>query len=99
MELLVRIKNQGPLQQRNWTNPRTGENVVISSVELTLSDGIDSFVAEATDQLAIAISQQPLNPEELYSVRCQQEVREWKSQTTGVIQRANSIRILKIQAI
>ena len=32
MEKLVRIKSQGALQQRNWTNQR-GETIVISSIE------------------------------------------------------------------
>ena len=41
MEKLVRVKSQGPLQQRNWTK-QNGENVVISSVELTMTDGIDT---------------------------------------------------------
>ena len=49
MEKLVRIKSQGALQQRNWTK-QNGENVVISSVELTMTDGIDTFIGELTDQ-------------------------------------------------
>ena len=50
MEKIVRIKSQGPLQQRNWTNPRTNESILISSIEFLLTDGIDTFVAEVTDQ-------------------------------------------------
>ena len=77
MEKLVRVKSQGPLQQRNWTK-QNGENVVISSVELTMTDGIDTFVGEVTDQQAIAINQQPLDLNRMYGVRCRLDVREWK---------------------
>ena len=56
MEKIVRIKSQGPLQQRNWTNPRTNESILISSVEFLLTDGIDTFVAEVTDQQALSVS-------------------------------------------
>ena len=75
MEKLVRIKSQGALQQRNWTK-QNGENVVISSVELTMTDGIDTFIGELTDQQAIAISKQPLDLNRMYGVRCRLDVRQ-----------------------
>ena len=98
MEKLVRVKSQGPLQQRNWTK-QTGENVVISSVELTMTDGIDTFVGEVTDQQAIAINQQPLDLNRMYGVRCRLDVREWKSQQSGETQHANSIRVVTIAGV
>ena len=94
MEKLVRIKSQGPLQQRNWTK-QNGENVVISSVELTMTDGIDTFVGEQ----AIAINQQPLDLNRMYGVRCRLDVREWKSQQSGETQHANSIRVVTIAGV
>ena len=98
MEKLVRIKSQGALQQRNWTK-QNGETVVISSVELTMTDGIDTFIGELTDQQAIAISKQPLDLNRMYGVRCRLDVREWKSQQNGVTQHANSIRIVTIAGV
>ena len=98
MEKLVRIKSQGALQQRNWTK-QNGETVVISSVELTMTDGIDTFVGEVTDQQAIAINQQPLDLNRMYGVRCRLDVREWKSQQSGETQHANSIRIVTIAGV
>ena len=93
MEKLVRIKSQGALQQRNWTK-QNGENVVISSVELTMT-----FVGEVTDQQAIAINQQPLDLNRMYGVRCKLDVREWKSQQSGETQHANSIRVVTIVGV
>jgi single-stranded DNA-binding protein len=98
MEKLVRIKSQGPLQQRNWTNQR-GETVVISSVELTMTDGIDTFIGEVTDQQAIAISKQPLDQNRMYGVRCRLETRNWKSEKTGEQQHANSIKVVTITGV
>ena len=45
MEKRVKIISQSELRTNNWTNPK-GENVVISSVQLEMSDGNDAFVAE-----------------------------------------------------
>ena len=98
MEKLVRIKSQGALQQRNWTK-QTGETVVISSVELTMTAGIDTFVGEVTDQQAIAINQQPLDQDRMYGVRCKLDVREWKSQQSGETLHANSIKIVTIAGV
>jgi single-stranded DNA-binding protein len=98
MEKLVRIKSQGALQQRNWTK-QNGETVVISSVELTMTDGIDTFIGELTDQQAIAISKQPLDLNRMYGVRCRLDVREWKSQQSGETQHTNSIRIVTIAGV
>ena len=68
MEKLVRIISQGALQQRNWKKDN-GDTVVISSVELVMSDGTDTFVGEVTDQKAIAIDKEPLSKEHLYGVQ------------------------------
>ena len=86
MEKLVRIKSQGALQQRNWT-------------KLTMTDGIDTFVGEVTDQQAIAINQQPLDLNRMYGVRCRLDVREWKSLQSGETQHANSIRVVTIAGV
>ena len=98
MDKLVRIKSQGALQQRNWTNQR-GETIVISSVELEMTDGIDTFIGEVTDQKALAISKEPLDQNRMYGVRCRLEVRNWKSEKTGEVQHANSIKVVNIEGV
>jgi hypothetical protein len=98
MEKLVRIISQGALQQRNWKKDN-GETVVISSVELVLSDGTDTFVGEVTDQKAIAIDKEPLSKEHLYGVQLKMTAREWKSEQTQQMVRATSIKILNIAAL
>lgn len=97
MEKLVRVSMQGPLASKNWTN-KNNENVVINSVTLLLTDGVDCFVAEATDQLALQLSANPLLRDYLYNAQCRIEVREWKNKDGETVQK-NVIRLLKIQAI
>lgn len=99
MEKIVRIKSQGPLQQRNWTNPRTNESILISSVEFLLTDGIDTFVAEVTDQQALSLSKNPLDQQLVYSVQCRIDISEKKNDQTGEVRHFNKIRISKIQAV
>jgi hypothetical protein len=52
MEKLVRVISQGAPQSRQWTNPNTGEMKTITSVEVEMTDGLDRFIAEASDDLA-----------------------------------------------
>ena len=98
MEKLVREKSQGALRQRDWTSPR-GEKLVISSVELILTDGIDTFVVEATDQLAMAISKEPLSRDAVYACQCRMDVNSWESPSSGERMFATKIRILKLHAV
>jgi hypothetical protein len=56
MEKLVRVISQGAPQTRQWTNPNTGELKNITSVEVEMTDGLDRFIAEATDDLAVHLA-------------------------------------------
>ncbi len=98
MEKLVRIKSVGTLQS---FQTQTGETV--TKVGVVMTDGLDTFEGEAFDKLAISISQQhaaqQLNMDAVYTVQCQMTVREWASQQTGQVNRANSIRIVKIATV
>ena len=80
MEKLVRIKSQGALQQRNWTK-QNGENVVISSVELTMTDGIDTFVGEVTDQASDCDQSAATRPEQ--DVWCEVQTRRERVEITA----------------
>jgi hypothetical protein len=93
MEKLVRIKEQGGLQSFQTQN---GE--AISKVAVVMTDGIDTFEAEAFDKVAIQLSQNPLNSNTIYNAQLQISMREWTNKE-GVINRANSIRINKIASV
>ena len=96
MEKLVRIIDQQPLRQLQWTAP-SGEPKTLSSVELMLTDGIDVFLAEV--QGADAVNMAVLDRQLIYRVQCRLSVRHWKSQQSGQTMRANSVRIIKLQAV
>ena len=47
---IVKLLEQAPLRQTNWQR-QDGTATVISTVELKLSDGVNTFYAEVSDQL------------------------------------------------
>lgn len=95
MEKIARVVNQSPLISRNWTNSRN-ESVVIRTVELELSDGIDNFVAEATDTLADQLNASPLSAGTVVCVQARLQVRRWTSSQSGTEQRATSVKLIKV---
>ena len=52
MERIVRILNQSPLATRQYPDKKTGEQKVINSVTLKLTDGTDTFLGEITGERA-----------------------------------------------
>ena len=94
----VRIVSQQALVERDWTNSQ-GEKITIASKEMEFSDGIDSFVAEATDQMARNFEKNPLADGTAVNLQLQMTVRKWKSEKTGQDVKATSIRILKMTAV
>ena len=48
MERTVRIMQQSPLVTRKYMDRKTGDEKVINSVTLKLTDGIDTFLGEIT---------------------------------------------------
>ena len=55
----IRLVSQKPMRETEWTTPN-GEKKVIASKELEFSDGIDSFLAEAQDEMARSLEKNPL---------------------------------------
>jgi len=98
MEKLVRVISQGAPQTRQWTNPNTGELKNITSVEVEMTDGLDRFIAEASDDLAVQLANSPLNTDLIYQVRCDLRVSQWTTQQ-GTLARATRIRISKIMPV
>ena len=95
MEKIVRIKSQGTLQERDWTNERTGEKKVIKSLTLEVTDGIDTFLVDASDTLAEALAKSPLRTDVLYGLRCRMVVNETMRES-GEKRRFTNIKIINI---
>lgn len=97
MERIVRILNQSPLATRQYMDKKSGEQKVINSVTLKLSDGIDTFLGEITGEKAVNCPK--YDPQYLYRVQCSMVVREWNSQQTGEAMQATTIYIDKINLV
>ena len=97
METNVRILAQSPLNTRQYVDKKTGEQKVINSVTLKLSDGIDTFLGEITGEKAVNCPQ--YDPQYMYRVQCTMVVREWNSQQTGEQMQATTIYVDKINIV
>ena len=94
MEAIVRILNQSALATRQYVDRKTGEQKVIHSVSLRMTDGIDTFLGEITGERAVNCPK--YDPQYLYQVQCSMVVREWNSQQTGEAMQATTIYVDKI---
>ena len=94
MEKTVAILSKSELRNREWTN-QNGEKKSITSIELVMTDGVDTLVAEATDSLAAKIAAKDFG---LQVYRCQfkMSVRETENKDTHKKYAFNSIRLLAI---
>ena len=82
---------------RQYLDKKTGEQKVMNSVTLKLSDGIDTFLGEITGERAVNCPK--YDPQYLYRVQCSMVVREWNSQQTGEAMQATTIYIDKINLV
>jgi hypothetical protein len=94
MEATVRILNQSGLMTRQYLDKKTGDQKVINSVTLKLTDGLNTFLGEITGERAVNCPK--YDPQYLYKVQCSMVVREWNSQQTGEAMQATTIYIDKI---
>ena len=94
----IRLVSQKPMRETEWTTPN-GEKKVIASKELEFSDGIDTFVAEATDQLARNLDKSPIPDGTVVNLQCTLSVRNCKAKETGREWKATNVRILKIAVV
>ena len=53
MERIVRILNQSGLQPRQYMDRKSGDQKVINSVVLKLTDGTDTFLGEIIGERAV----------------------------------------------
>jgi hypothetical protein len=94
MEATVRILNQSQLMTRQYMDKKTGEQKVINSVTLKLTDGLNTFLGEITGERAVNCPK--FDPQYVYKVQCSMVVREWNSQQTGESMQATTIYVDKI---
>ena len=94
MEATVRILNQSGLITRQYLDKKTGDQKVINSVTLKLTDGLNIFLGEITGERAVNCPK--YDPQYLYKVQCSMVVREWNSQQTGEAMQATTIYVDKI---
>ncbi len=85
----MKVISQGELEYITLAN-----NERMAKMSLVLSDGNDTFEAEAFDRLAASLPR--LNGNMLYACSCKLTVREWDSQTSQKKMRATSVRLLNI---
>ena len=97
MEATVRILNQSGLMKRQYLDKKTGDQKIINSVTLKLTDGIDTFLGEITGERAVNCPK--YDPQYLYRVQCSMMVREWNSQQTGEAMKATTIYVDKINLV
>ena len=76
-----------------------GENVTIAKKEIEFSDGIDTFVAEATDQLARNLDKSPIPDGTVVNLQCALSVRNCKAKETGREWKVTNVRIQKIAVV
>lgn len=97
MEKRVQLIKQYGMTSRNWTSP-SNETVIIKSVELEMTDGVDTFVAEANDKLAEQLNAQPLMEGCYLGIQAQIKVRRWNNKD-GVEMRSNTIKITSLNIV
>ena len=92
MEKLVMIKEQFPVQERSYED-RNGQMQVFASKGFVLTDGVDTFYAEAVGDYARGL--QALPTDVYHTVQCQMAARDFKDKN-GVVRYQTEIRIIKI---
>jgi hypothetical protein len=92
MEKIVSVIEQGAHSERQFTG-RDGQPTVFHFMDFVLSDGIDTFHAQATGNISQALK--PLDKTVLHSVQCHISHRTFERQD-GTIGHENQIYIDRI---
>lgn len=77
MEKIVRVLGQSALESKNWTK-ENGETVVLKSVQVKITDGVDTLLVEFSDKKAEAVNNKPLKLDVLYGFQIKCECRKSK---------------------
>lgn len=96
MEKQVKITFQTPLQERTYTD-RNGQQQVFASRGFVLSDGVDTFYAEAVGDYARSMPDH-FSTTASYGVQTQLTVREFRDKE-GNARYQTDVRILKMGGV
>lgn len=94
MEKIVIVTGQGALEERSYDNG----NKTFKKVEVECSDGKDSFVCEAVDELAEKITKDVLSKGHGYAVDVRLSLRTAKDRE-GKERKFNTLRLLSIYRV
>lgn len=96
--MLVTIMNVLPIQARDFDNKTTGKKDTFYSKGYVLSDGLNTFYAEAVGNLAQRLEREPLNPSAFVNVEVSMNARSYENanhekrySTDIIIQRIGNI--------
>lgn len=93
MEIISEVKSKSALQTREWQT-QEGEKRTLSFIEVVLSNGLDSIVAEATEYLAAIISKNDVVGK-TFVVQLVFSVRIWRNKEGREV-KANSVKIVNM---
>ena len=94
----IKLVSQGALTEKEWTNAQ-GEKVMLASKQMQFNDGIDSFFAEATDDLARKLEKEPIADGRVVNLQLSLIARSKTDHQTGEVKQWTNIRIQKIVAL
>ena len=94
----IKLVSQGALTEKEWTNAQ-GEKVMLASKQMQFNDGIDSFFAEAIDDLARKLDKEPIADGRVVNLQLSLIARTKTDQQTGEVKQWTNIRIQKIVVI
>ena len=94
----IKLVSQGALTEKEWTNAQ-GEKVMLASKQMQFNDGIDSFLAEAQDEMARSLEKNPLADGTVVNLQVALSVRTRRDRETGEERRWTNIRIQKLAAV
>lgn len=92
MEKIVNILQQTPLQEHTYTD-RNQQQQVFSTRGFLLTDGVDTFYAEAIGDLARSMPQ--FDPSIFHIVQCQMTVKDYEDRNQQTRYRTE-VRIIKM---
>lgn len=94
MEKIMMVLNKGTLRERKWTTSQ-GEPKTITTIEVELSNGFDTVVAEATDSLAAKIAATDFGSG-TYLFQLRLQTRSAKTDNGQPGRKFNSCRIINV---
>lgn len=96
--MLVSIQEVLPMVARDFDNKTTGKKDIFYSKGYVLSDGLNTFYAEAVGNLAQRLEREPLNPSAFVNVEVSMNARSYENanhekrySTDIIIQRIGNI--------